>query len=115
MKAYRSTRYRCDFCHKSKTSKRSMEFHEHGCMLNPNRICTFCEFNELDHSESAHLDEVLYFTCDVSKVLKAAGGCPLCTLSAVMKANVSLDGDDRYFFDYKGALKEFDEKRKVKL
>lgn len=111
MQAYKSTRYRCDFCRKSKTSKRSMGFHEPGCMLNPNRRCSFCMMNELDHSDPSHLDEVLYFTCDVMKVLRAAGGCPLCTLSAVMKANVGQDRDDLFYFDYKGELKKFDDAR----
>jgi len=115
MQTYKATRYRCDFCTKSMTNKRSMGFHERGCMLNPNRVCTFCEFNSLSHTQPEHLDNVLYCTGDDREVLRAAGGCPLCTLAAIMRHNIELDKFERYHFDYKGALEKFDEAREKEI
>lgn len=45
MRTKRVNRYYCDFCKKAGQSKPSMERHESGCTLNPNRVCRVCKMD----------------------------------------------------------------------
>lgn len=39
MKVITVKRYKCDFCNKSKSDKKSIAKHEPHCFKNPNRVC----------------------------------------------------------------------------
>lgn len=109
-------RYYCDHCSKGLFRKPDMERHEQSCVHNPNRICWACQEFELDPAPLTELikiaSEIHPHNPDLSKLTKAAQGCPACIIAAlVQERKASLEEcakEDRYWisFDYKGAMQE---------
>ena len=119
MKERTVKRYICDYCRKGFWRKGSALVHEKFCGLNVNRECWMCKENGLDFTPAPLLDLVLDCGCDWKDVMRAASGCPLCTLGAVMRANKEYGlcrrSEEYIWFDYKDELKKFEDARRPSL
>lgn len=106
-------RYLCDHCGKGFWRRKKAERHENICGLNPNRSCSLCRVNSLDFTAGPILDLVMESGFDVADVMRAASGCPLCTLATVMRINlgVSRRSEEYFWFDYKEEVKKFEDAR----
>lgn len=81
MRTKKVTRHYCDFCSKGSFKRPTMEKHESGCTLNPDRVCRVCTtFNNLQ----APLSDLLTALEDgLAKLEEVSGKCPACMLAAI--------------------------------
>ena len=108
--------YGCDFCRKRSRSRKVIETHEKGCVMNPNRECGFCKNHGITQTSLAGLIIVLEGSGDPDdNVLEAAHGCPMCVLATVMQSNAAqgFTDDEAYYFDYPAALTTFDKEHEL--
>lgn len=110
--------YGCDFCRKRSRSRKAIETHEKGCVMNPNRECGFCKNHKIAQTPIADLLIALEGSGDPDgNVLESAHGCPMCVLATVMQRNAAeglKTGDDEaFYFNYQAALTEFDKEHEA--
>lgn len=118
MRAYKTTRYKCDYCEKRGGQKPAMARHEGHCTMNPARSCGMCEI--IDEGGSIPLAELIeimdkrwallvfdeyHFMTNHDEVTNGlldelrnkTNNCPACILAAIRQGL----GDDKtpWFFD----------------
>lgn len=85
-------RYYCDHCNKGNGSPSAMRRHEHGCTLNPQRVCGMCKIMTKEGGpEPAPPRDVLLRLLDADgfkAMCEAANDCPACILTALRARNV---------------------------
>lgn len=110
MKSKRVWRYYCDYCKKSGCSKHWIAKHESSCIRNDERKCRMCKFMGLEQKPMAELVEAAHE--GLKSLEDAADNCPVCILSAIVRARPAPIGpddvwDDRFDgFDFKKEMKE---------
>jgi hypothetical protein len=118
MKSRTKTVYYCEYCKIYRLRKDSMERHEEGCTLNPDRVCRWHvdvypikdlieKYKGVDFS-SKYNDST--FQTDPSpnleKLESEVDGCPTCMLSVIR-----IGQHDIYEFDYKEQVEKYNKKR----
>ena len=95
MRKYTTTRYRCDHCNFSGSSKARVLGHESRCLRNPRRTCPICELaQDLSDLDYRHDDE---------EIRAKVGGCPCCILAAIVRSTLHPEDEARDYF-YKEEL-----------
>lgn len=93
MRTKKVTRHYCDFCSKGAFKRPTMERHESGCTLNPNRVCrvcvTFCNL------QAAIPDLIASLNGGMESLKEVSGECPACMLAAIRQS----PADSRAFLD----------------
>lgn len=122
MRVRKVNRYYCEFCKKANCSRPSIERHERGCTLNPNRQCGMCDMVDSVQRPIAELiallpdsapinqpvnqDNASYWDAERAFVeaLKAAmpglreatNGCPACIMAALRQAKIPVPMADGF-------------------
>jgi len=108
MRAYRSWRYRCDYCKKAGGSKFHMAKHEKGCTARPDRICGICDKDGLWQKTSAEIVNILD-TEGFNAMKKYVHNCPACILAGLRQTKLD-NGDNegrRHDWDFKKAIADW--------
>lgn len=112
MRTKKVSRHYCDFCGKGMFKIPSMEKHERGCTLNPNRVCGMCK---LLKQEQIPIENLKSFAMSLSPEIQSepeneavpryrnfCGGCPACMLAGIRQAKLCT-----FSFDFKAEVETF--------
>ncbi|MBU6490532.1 MAG: hypothetical protein KGQ57_22295 [Burkholderiales bacterium] len=110
MKQVKRWRYYCDHCKKSGCQKHAIAKHESSCIRNDARVCRMCKFMGLEQRPMAELVEAA--SSGLKPLEEAAENCPVCILSAIVRARPipktpDEPWDDRFdAFEFKKEMNE---------
>ena len=94
-------RYYCDYCKKSGCSAYHIKKHEVSCTNNPERVCGFCEFDNMVQQPIGDLIKALGCGDEggVKNLRDLSDGCPACMLAAIRQSKLQLkELKDEYGF-----------------
>lgn len=124
MRVRKVNRYYCDFCKKANCSRPSIERHERGCTLNPNRHCGMCEMLDAVQQPIAELITLLPDSSPIHtppdgndpykdladaikeampKLREATHGCPACIMAALRQAKIPVPMAEDFDFTKESA------------
>lgn len=128
MKVKRVNRYYCEFCKKSGCSGGHIAKHERHCTRNPNRICRMCKMVGQEQQPKImdlklllptpvkfpDRDYEYFLVTELTReFLEATGGCPACTLAAILQSGYPMGA---YDYDFKTeAKKVWDEIKDLRI